>query len=190
MFRLAPIVLCLLMAVSACRPAVPVVSTPETALVRIAWADVGVPTPFRISTAGPGGPVLLSLIYDTLTWKDEQGIIPWLATAWDVSPDGLEVTFTLAHDVRWQDGQPLTADDVAFSFGYYTAHPYRWMSTDVVDDASAVAQDRVRIRLKRPYPPVLEEIAGVVPGTPRRGSANVPDPLRYARPDTTRGTGP
>src|SRR5919108_694330 len=66
-------------------------------LVRLAWADVGYPTPFRVSVAGPGGAVLLSLIYDTLTWKDDRGIIPWLATRWDVSPDGLEVNFTLAH---------------------------------------------------------------------------------------------
>ncbi len=60
-------------------------STPATIdLVRLGWADVGVPTPFRVSTAGPGGPVLLTLLYDTLTWKDEEGIIPWLATAWTV----------------------------------------------------------------------------------------------------------
>jgi peptide/nickel transport system substrate-binding protein len=190
MLRLAPIVLCALLVVSACRPAAPVVSTPETALVRIAWTDVGVPTPFRISTAGPGGAVLLSLIYDTLTWKDEQGIIPWLATAWDVSPDGLEVTFTLAHDVKWQDGQPLTAEDVAFSFGYYAAHPYRWMSTDVVDHASVVAQDRVRVRLKRPYAPFLEEIAGVVPVIPGHVWANVADPLRYNGADASLGSGP
>ena len=42
-------------------------------LVRFAWlSDVGTLTPFQISTAGPGGAVLLSLIYDTLTWKDER----------------------------------------------------------------------------------------------------------------------
>ena len=190
MLRLAPMVVCVLVVVSACRPAAPAVSTPETALVRIAWTDVGVPTPFRISTAGPGGAVLLSLIYDTLTWKDEQGIIPWLATAWEVSPDGLEVTFTLAHDVKWQDGQPLTAEDVAFSFAYFAAHPYRWMSTDVVEDASVVAQDRARVRLKRPYAPFLEEIAGVVPVIPRHVWANVADPLRYDGTDASLGSGP
>jgi peptide/nickel transport system substrate-binding protein len=43
-----------------------------------------------------------------------------------------DITFNLAHDVKWQDGQPLTADDVAFSFSYYAVHPYRWMPTDMV----------------------------------------------------------
>ena len=46
-------------------------------LVRFAWwTDVGNPTPFQVSTTGPGGAVLISLIFDTLTWKDGQGIIP------------------------------------------------------------------------------------------------------------------
>jgi peptide/nickel transport system substrate-binding protein len=188
--RLACLVSCALVALSACRPAAPAVSTPETTLVRIAWPDVGVPTPFRISTAGPGGAVLLSLLYDTLTWKDEQGLIPWLATAWDSSPDGLEVDFTLAHDVRWQDGQPLTADDVAFSFAYYAAHPYRWVSTDVIDTATVIAPDRVRVRLKRPYAPFLEEIAGVAPIIPRHVWARVADPLQYDGGDASLGSGP
>ncbi len=190
MFRLVPILVCVLLAVVACRPALPANSTAETALVRLAWTDVGVPTPFRVSTAGPGGAVLLSLIYDTLTWKDEQGIIPWLATAWDISPDGLEVTFTLAHDVRWQDGQPLPADDVAFSFAYYAVHPYRWMSTDIIESATALAPDRVRVRLKRPYAPFLEEIAGVVPVIPSHVWANVADPLQYDGADASLGSGP
>jgi peptide/nickel transport system substrate-binding protein len=159
-------------------------------VVRIAWMDVGVPTPFRVSAAGPGGAVLLSLIYDTLTWKDENGIIPWLATAWDVSNDGRQVTFTLAHDVRWQDGQPLTADDVAFSFNYFANHPYRWMPTDMVLDASVAGADSVQLQLKYPYPPFIEEIAGVVPIIPRHVWGNVADPLHYDTPDATVGSGP
>jgi len=48
-----------------------------------------VPTPFRVSTAGPGGPVLLTLIYDTLTALDMEGkVVPNLAASWQVSADG------------------------------------------------------------------------------------------------------
>lgn len=159
-------------------------------IVRMGWADVGVPTPFRVSSAGPGGAVLLSLLYDTLTWKDEQGIIPWLATSWDVSPDGLDVTFTLAHDVRWQDGQPLSADDVAFSFDYYARHPYRWLATDIVSSATVLASDRVRLRLREPYPPFVEEVGGGVPIIPRHVWANVSDPATYDAPQATLGSGP
>jgi peptide/nickel transport system substrate-binding protein len=40
---------------------------------------------------------------------------PQLATSWSVSPDGLRYTFQLRPGVIWHDGQPFTADDVAFS---------------------------------------------------------------------------
>jgi peptide/nickel transport system substrate-binding protein len=53
------------------------------------WTDVGRPTPFQVSTTGPGGAVLLTLLYDPLTWKDATGVIPWLASAWSVDEDGL-----------------------------------------------------------------------------------------------------
>ncbi len=159
-------------------------------LVRLGWADVGVPTPFRVSTAGPGGPVLLSLLYDTLTWKDERGIIPWLATEWTISPDGRDYTFVLAPDVRWHDGQSLTADDVAFSFTYYAQHPYRGTSTAAVESASVIAPDQVRVRLTRAYAPFLEEIAGGVPIIPQHIWSNVADPLNYDGADATVGSGP
>src|SRR5262252_76052 len=103
---------------------------PSTAVLRLAWwTDVGFPTPFAFSTIGPGGVVRLTLIYDTLTWKDARGLIPWLATSWRVSPDGRSYTFSLHPDALWQDGRPLSAADVRFTFEYYQAHPFRWVST-------------------------------------------------------------
>lgn len=163
---------------------------PAIDLVRLGWADVGVPTPFRVSTAGPGGPVLLSLLYDALTWKDEQGMIPWLASEWTVSADGLDYTFVLAPGVRWHDGQPLTAEDVAFSFAYYAEHPYRWTSTAVVESASVIAPDQVRVRLTQVYAPFLEEIAGAVPIIPRHIWSAVADPMTYDGADASVGSGP
>jgi peptide/nickel transport system substrate-binding protein len=38
-----------------------------------------------------------------------------LAQSWTVAPDGLTYTFTLKNNVRWHDGTPFTAEDVAFS---------------------------------------------------------------------------
>jgi peptide/nickel transport system substrate-binding protein len=158
--------------------------------VRFAWEDVGVPTPFRISTAGPAGAVLLTLLYDTLTWKDERGLIPWLATSWSVSADGREYTFSLARDVRWQDGQSLTANDVAFSFDYYARHPYRWTSTSVVESAEVVDRDQVRVRLRDPFAPFLEDIAGSLPILPEHVWAHVDSPRTYGGGDASVGSGP
>ena len=43
------------------------------------------------------------------------GLAPRLATAWKGSEDGLSVTFALRQGVKWHDGKPFTAADVAFS---------------------------------------------------------------------------
>ena len=45
---------------------------------------------------------------------DEESYLPRLATSWDISEDGLTYTFHLAEGVTWHDGEPFTADDVAF----------------------------------------------------------------------------
>ncbi len=41
---------------------------------------------------------------------------PYLASSWDLSEDGRELTFHLRDDVHWHDGEPVTAEDVAFTF--------------------------------------------------------------------------
>ena len=49
---------------------------------------------------------------NAITFKVE----PALAERWEVSADGLTWTFHLRRGVRWNDGVPLTADDVVFTF--------------------------------------------------------------------------
>lgn len=44
---------------------------------------------------------------------------PALAKSWTVSPDGKQYTLHLRRGIRFSDGQPLTADDVVFSFRLY-----------------------------------------------------------------------
>ncbi len=53
----------------------------------------------------------------TLTNKaaSDFSIEPGLADQWEVSPDGLTVTYRLRDNMKWSDGQPLTADDVAYT---------------------------------------------------------------------------
>lgn len=158
-------------------------------LIRFAWADSGTPTPFRVSPFGPGGAVLLSLIYDTLAWKDETGIIPWLASRWEVSDDGSSYTFTLRDGPTWHDGTPLSADDVAFSFSYYATHPYTWMATDVVASSEVNDAGDVVVTLQQPHAAFLEDIAGTVPIIPRHIWETVDDPLAYAGTDASTGSG-
>lgn len=49
------------------------------------------------------------------SFKGKDGLEPRLATEWIGSDDGLSATFKLRDGVKWHDGKPFTAHDVAFS---------------------------------------------------------------------------
>jgi peptide/nickel transport system substrate-binding protein len=56
-------------------------------------------------------------IFDSLVELDDKlNVRPLLAESWDVSKDGLTYTFKLKKGVKWHDGKPFTARDVAFTF--------------------------------------------------------------------------
>jgi peptide/nickel transport system substrate-binding protein len=56
-------------------------------------------------------------IFDSLVELDDKlNIRPLLAESWDVAKDGLTYTFKLKKGVKWHDGKPFTARDVAFTF--------------------------------------------------------------------------
>jgi len=64
------------------------------------------------------------LVYDTLlSTDDDLNLIPWLAEDSSVSADGLTITFDIREGVTWHDGEPLTAEDVAFTFEYVRDAP-------------------------------------------------------------------
>ena len=56
-------------------------------VIRLAGGDYGYPQPFTIYPRGPGSSKV-RMIFDSLIEKDEEGLIPWLAETWDISPDG------------------------------------------------------------------------------------------------------
>jgi peptide/nickel transport system substrate-binding protein len=60
--------------------------------------------------------ILIDNVYQGLVSRTpDQEIVPALASDFQVSPDGLTYTFTLREGVTFQDGQPLTPDDVVWS---------------------------------------------------------------------------
>ncbi len=61
---------------------------------------------------------LIDNVYQGLVTRDgdqNNAIVPALASAWEISPDGLTYTFTLRDGVTFHDGSALTADDVVTS---------------------------------------------------------------------------
>lgn len=60
---------------------------------------------------------LASLIYNGLVKYDGNlRLVGDLAESWDISPDGLTITFKLRRGVRWHDGAPFTAHDALFTY--------------------------------------------------------------------------
>lgn len=59
----------------------------------------------------------LALIYEPLVYSSEDGAIqPLLASDWEQSEDGFEWTISIDPRAKWSDGEPVTADDVIFTY--------------------------------------------------------------------------
>jgi peptide/nickel transport system substrate-binding protein len=68
-----------------------------------------------LNTAGPTANISGKIFDGLLTYDFDFRPQPQLATAWEASPDGRTIRFTLRPGVTWHDGHPFTSADVAFS---------------------------------------------------------------------------
>jgi len=152
----------------------------------------GFPSPFAY-IAGPGYEQM-SFLYDTLLWKDATGrLLPWLASSYERSSDGSTYTFRLRPDVTWHDGQPLTADDVVFTFDYFARQslgPLLVAQPVGVAGARARGRDVVEVRLELPAVTFLEQVAGAVPIVPKHIWASIADPPQVQDVEVLVGSGP
>jgi len=154
--------------------------------------DWGYPTPFAMYPRGPGY-LRMSYLFDTLTWKDENGIIPWLADSWQVSEDGTRWTFELHPGVNWHDGQPLTAGDVVFSFEYFkenqSSFTWTW-PVDKLEKAEVVDDDTVTVHLTEPVADIVVDLFGSMPIIPRHIWQDVVEPNKFLASEAVVGSGP
>ena len=93
--------------------------------------------------------------YATLTDKAaaDFATIPGLAESWEASDDGLTYTYTLRDGLLWSDGEPLTAEDVAWNIN--TARDQEWdnmISTVVNLDATVIDERTVQLTSSVPDP--------------------------------------
>jgi len=79
---------------------------------------------------------------------------PSLSESWTVSRDGLVYEFVLRKGARFHNGELVTAEDVKFSFDRYRGTSARALK-DQVAAVEVVDPQRVRFRLKRPWPDFL-----------------------------------
>ena len=114
---------------------------------------------------GAGEHVHEPLIQSTLTvTKPDLSIDYDLATDMQVSEDGMAWTVTIRDDVFFTDGDPLTAEDVAFTYNTVKADSSVNDFT-MLKEAVAVDEKTVEFRMERPYSiwPYTMAIVGIVP---------------------------
>ena len=110
------------------------------------------------------------LIFDALVTKDEHyEMRPWLATSWE-QPDALTWVFHLRDGVRFQDGRPLGAEDVAWTINSLMDGSLLTSKGGAfanVEDAEARDRLTVVVRMKRADASLLFNLSdglfGVVP---------------------------
>ncbi|MBI3632005.1 MAG: hypothetical protein HY225_00970 [Candidatus Vogelbacteria bacterium] len=110
---------------------------------------------------------LTQLIYSGLLRVDENGkYIPDLAESYDISSDGLVYTFRIRKAAVWQDGKPVTADDIEFTIlkakdpaiKSFKRPGFEGVSVEKSDDKTIV------FKLKQRYAPFLENLTiGILP---------------------------
>ncbi len=85
----------------------------------------------------------------TLEWEG------MLADEWQVSEDGLTIEFRLRDNLTFSDGEPLTADDVAFTFEFTMddriAAPRHRASLEKISQVSVIDDQRVRFEFREAY---------------------------------------
>jgi peptide/nickel transport system substrate-binding protein len=126
----------------------------------------GTLTPFSFELAYP----LVTLVYDTLMWRDAQGVPqPWLAQSVSRTNGGRSYTIRLRKGVRWHDGRPLTSADVAFTFDFVKRrfHPRFTPQLSDVESVAVVDARTVRIGLRQPSIGFLDQPLADLPILPR-----------------------
>ena len=88
-----------------------------------------------------------------------------LATSYECSEDGLTWTFTIRDDVKFTDGEPLTASDVAFTVNGIINSAAAEADLSMVNEAVVIDDTTVELHLNKPFNALLYTLAvmGIVP---------------------------
>lgn len=115
------------------------------------------------------------LIYHGLLHFDSRGIpVPDLAATWSISADATLYTFTLKEDAVWHDGEPVTSDDIVYTYSKLQDDNYPgpedihelWSQVNIIrlDDR------RVQFQLPESFAPFLDYLSvGLLPDHLLRG---------------------
>jgi peptide/nickel transport system substrate-binding protein len=138
--------------------------------------------PFNPSNLGEG--VTMGQVYEPLAFVDtleNAKATPWLATNWAWSDGNKVLTFTIRQGVKFNDGTPMTAADVAYTFNLLKSNPTLDVNA-VWSVLSSVTQqgDNVVFTFKNAAVPYFYYIADQVPIVPQHVWSKISNPVTYA----------
>lgn len=113
--------------------------------------------------------IAMHMFEGLVAYTEHGAAAPMLAETVAVSPDGRTYTFTLRSGVRFHNGQPLTADDVVWSWKRYLNPATHWICLPDfdgtkgtrIDSVSAAGPRTVLFRLNRAQPMLLTQMAAL-----------------------------
>ncbi len=159
-------------------PGRPAASTGPSARPPDPYREGAIGRPTSVNPLGARSQVdrdLVALVFQGLVKLDPNGNPePDLAVSWAADPTGASWTFTLRPGVLWQDGEPVTADDVVFTVNTLRDPDYHGPGAGSWNGVNAVAVDdhTVRFDLDDPFAGFLE--LATQPIAPRHLLADTP----------------
>ncbi len=89
----------------------------QASVPKMVLSSLSDPKTFNAALSQESNEVLPLIGAGLITENGETGKIePELAESWVISPDGKKIVYTLKKNLKWSDGNPLTVDDVVFTF--------------------------------------------------------------------------
>ncbi|NEP13335.1 MAG: ABC transporter substrate-binding protein [Symploca sp. SIO2C1] len=161
---------CLLLLVTGCSPNQ--LNTQATKGTQLILATSDEPSTFNYPlNQSPYG--VFSFIYEGLVTENglTGSLEPALAESWEISSDRQRITFTLREGLKWSDGQPLTADDVVFTYQDIYLNPkiptvyrdfLRIGNTDTFPSVRKLDERQVEFTLPEPFAPFVRYTARLV----------------------------
>jgi peptide/nickel transport system substrate-binding protein len=96
--------------------------------------------------------------------------IPNMAESYTISEDGLTFTFHLRQDMKWSDGQPITAHDFQWTYDQVTdpAHEFPYLSQlEFITSYQALDDYTLEIKIGEVYAPALGQMSGLIDPLPK-----------------------
>ncbi|MBE9030783.1 ABC transporter substrate-binding protein [filamentous cyanobacterium LEGE 11480] len=164
--------LLLVLGLSACSPNQ--LRNPTAQVSQIIESQLGDPGTFNYALNN-SSPNVFGYTYEGLITEDglTSEIEPAIAESWEVSDDKKSLTFTLKDNLKWSDGEPLTVDDVVFTYNSIYLNPE--IQTDIQDilrigkerklpKVEKVGPKQVKFTTPEPFAPFLRTMSlGIMP---------------------------